>query len=239
MEDIRNELAIFAGAGGGILASGIIGHRVVGAIEIDSYARRVLVARQNGGDLPPFWIWDDVRTFDGRPWRGIVDVISGGFPCKSIARCNPTARGMAGYSGEMWAEMARIVGEVQPEYVFMENSPALTFRGLGKVLGDLAELGYHTSWGILGARHVGAPHRRDRIWILAHADCARCAQQLQPKPAPEAKQSAKCGDWWKVEPALDRVVDELAGRVGQLRSLGNGQVPPVAALAWDLLRCDQ
>ena len=80
-----NELALFAGAGGGILGGHLLGWRTVCAVEWEPYAASVLVARQNDRFLPPFPIWDDVQTFDGIPWRGIVDVVSGGFPCQDIS----------------------------------------------------------------------------------------------------------------------------------------------------------
>ena len=80
-----NELALFAGAGGGILGGHLLGWRTVCAVEWDAYAASVLVARQNDRCLPPFPIWDDVQTFDGRPWKGVIDVISGGFPCQDIS----------------------------------------------------------------------------------------------------------------------------------------------------------
>lgn len=80
-----NELHLFAGAGGGVLAGQLLGDRTVCAVEWEPYAQAILVARQNDGTFPPFPIWDDVRTFDGTPWRGIVDIISGGFPCQDIS----------------------------------------------------------------------------------------------------------------------------------------------------------
>jgi len=161
-----NELALFAGAGGGILGGVLLGWRTVCAVENDPYARDVLVARQNDGCLAPFPIWDDVRTFDGRPWVGKVDVVSGGFPCQDIS----AAGGGAGIDGErsgLWSEFARIIREVRPRYAFVENSPVLTSRGLGRVLGDLAAMGMDARWGVLGAVNAGAPHDRYRIWIVA------------------------------------------------------------------------
>ena len=159
-----NELALFAGAGGGILGGKLLGWRTVCAVEWEQYPASVLCARQNDGLLPPFPIWDDVQTFDGRPWRGIVDVISGGFPCTDISAAGKGA-GIDGEASGMWREMARIIYEVRPQYVFVENSPMLTSRGLGRVLGDLASLGFDAKWGVLGAADVGANHQRDRIWI--------------------------------------------------------------------------
>lgn len=161
-----NELALFAGGGGGILGGRLLGWRTRCAVEIDPYARRILLARQRDGMLEPFPIWDDVCTFDGVPWRGRIDVVSGGFPCQDISSAGKGA-GIDGERSGLWGEMARIIHEVRPRYVFVENSPILTSRGLGRVLGDLAAMGFDAEWGVLGARHAGAPHKRDRIWILA------------------------------------------------------------------------
>ena len=161
-----NELALFAGAGGGILGGELLGWRTVCAVEWEPYPASILVARQNDGVLPPFPIWDDVQTFDGKPWRGIVDVVSGGFPCQDISGAGKGA-GIDGERSGMWREMARVICEVRPRFVFVENSPMLTSRGLGTVLGDLASMGFDARWGVLGAADVGANHQRDRIWIVA------------------------------------------------------------------------
>ena len=161
-----NELALFAGAGGGILGGHLLGWRTVCAVEWEQYPASVLCVRQNDGLLPPFPIWDDVQTFDGKPWRGIAQVVSGGFPCQDISAAGKGA-GITGERSGMWGQMARIIGEVRPQYAFVENSPMLTSRGLGTVLGDLAEMGFDAKWCVLGADSVGAPHKRDRIWILA------------------------------------------------------------------------
>ena len=163
-----NELALFAGAGGGILGGKLLGWRTVCAVEWEPYAACVLAARQNDGLLPAFPIWDDVQTFNGRAWRGRVDVVSGGFPCQDISVAGKGA-GITGERSGMWRHMARIVGEVRPRYIFVENSPALITRGLGVVLSDLAALGYDCKWTVLGAADVGAPHQRDRFWLVAHA----------------------------------------------------------------------
>ena len=140
-----NELALFAGAGGGILGGQLLGWRTVCAVEWEPYPASVLCARQNDGLLPPFPIWDDVQTFDGKPWRGIVDVVSGGFPCQDISAAGKGA-GIDGERSGMWGEMARIIHEVRPRFVFVENSPMLTSRGLGRVLGDLASMGFDAKW---------------------------------------------------------------------------------------------
>ena len=159
------ELHLFAGAGGGILGGILLGHVPVCAVELEEYPRNVLLQRQRDGILPWFPVWDDVRTFDGRPWRGRVDLIAGGFPCQDISAAGKGA-GIDGSRSGLWSEFARIIGEVRPHFVFVENSPNLTTRGLGRVLGDLATLGFDAEWCVLGADDAGAPHKRDRIWVL-------------------------------------------------------------------------
>jgi DNA (cytosine-5)-methyltransferase 1 len=246
-----NELALFAGAGGGILGGHLLGWRTVCAVERDPYAAAILAARQNDGAFHPFPIWNDVCTFDGRPWRGRVDVVSGGFPCQDIS----VAGGGAGLSGErsgLWREFARIIREVGPRYVFVENSPALAFRGLDVVLGDLAAMGYDAEWGVLGADDVGAPHKRERMWIVGQvADAPDIGRQgLRRVMGDPAKvgtgrggedATTLCGPWIAGDPAdresgaqpfVGRVANGVAHRVDRLRAIGNGQVPLVAAVAW-------
>ncbi|MDA3451993.1 MULTISPECIES: DNA cytosine methyltransferase [Acinetobacter] len=167
-----NELALFAGAGGGILASYLLGWRTVCAVERDAYAAQVLAQRQNDGILEAFPIWSDITTFDGKPWRGIVDVISGGFPCQDISSAGKGA-GIEGERSGLWAEMARIVGEVRPRYVFVENSPMLVSRGLTRVISDLAKMGYDAQWARFSASNFGAPHIRDRLWIVGYSRSER------------------------------------------------------------------
>src|SRR5687768_4770233 len=140
------ELALFAGAGGGILGGQLLGWETVCAVEFAPYPASVLCARQNDGLLPPFPIWDDVRTFDGHPWRGRVDVVSGGFPCQDISAAGAGA-GIGGERSGLWKQFARILREAAPEWAYVENSPMLTSRGLGVVLADLAALGFDARWG--------------------------------------------------------------------------------------------
>jgi DNA (cytosine-5)-methyltransferase 1 len=253
-----NELALFAGAGGGILGGKLLGWRTVCAVEWEPYPASVLLARQNDGSLPPFPIWDDVQTFDGNPWRGIVDVISGGFPCQDISAAGKGA-GIDGERSGMWGEMARIIHEVRPRFVFVENSPMLTSRGLGRVLGDLATMGFDARWGVLGAAEVGANHQRDRIWIIANAYNARLEWwEQQPQVSNEKRNLAdtdsaqrkrnECSQrigaqhtdfgsasWWSIEPNVGRVADGVAAKVDKLKAIGNGQVPLCAATAWRIL----
>ena len=232
-----NELALFAGAGGGILGGHLLGWRTVCAVEWEPYPASVLCARQNDGLLPPFPIWDDVQTFDGKPWAGIVDVVSGGFPCQDISVAGKGA-GIDGERSGMWKEMARIIHEVRPRFVFVENSPMLTSRGLGNVLGDLASMGFDARWGVLGAADVGANHQRDRIWIfgkLANTNSTQCKRMQQPERKEQKHAYASGSNWWETEPNVGRVADGVASRVDRLKAIGNGQVPLCAATAWRIL----
>ena len=345
-----NELALFAGAGGGILGGKLLGWKTVCVVEHDPYARDILVSRQNDGCLEACPVWDDVCTFDGKPWRGRVDVVSGGFPCQDISAAGKGA-GISGERSGLWVEMARIIGEVRPRFAFVENSAVLTSRGLGTCLGDLAAMGYDARWGVVGANAAGAPHKRERIWIVA--DDPRCgwrtgrAGRPNPSSAGESEQplqdvpdairteresgargrrvregnqamadseptrleghrgdsgkqevaeprngspladsdciygddgghgaspirgkqrrepsdlsgsesdvgntdsidgrtraggqdgaEARDASWWATEPDVGRVAHGVASRVDRLRCIGNGQVPGVAALAWEIL----
>lgn len=231
-----NELALFAGAGGGILGGKLLGWRTVCAVEIVAYCARRLMQRQNEGHLPPFPIWDDVRTFDGRHWSGLVDVVSGGFPCTDISPAGKKA-GIEGDASGLWVEMARIVREVRPRYVFVENSAMLTHWGLERVLGDLASMGFDARWGVLGSDDVGAEHRRERCWIVADA-----MPWLQPMgwhvPGSwrEQKQVARNTHRKTVcEPGFLGKPNGMGDRMDRNRAIGNGQDPRVAAAAWRIL----
>lgn len=272
-----NELALFAGAGGGILGGHLLGWRTVCAVEREPYAASVLMQRQNDGILPPFPIWDDVCTFDGKPWHGIVDVVSGGFPCQDISAAGKGA-GIDGERSGLWREMARIIGEVRPRFVFVENSPLLISRGLAVVISDLAEMGYDAQWCCISASDTGAPHKRDRIWLVAsdaerepmrnetikkmeseeserqkfgvyggngHVAYPKKLQRDgskdngQGRTLPESgngySQPAPGNGRWPTEPYVGRVADGVAARVDRLKALGNGQVPRVAATAFNML----
>ncbi len=223
------ELALFAGAGGGILGGNLLGWRTVAAVEIEEYPRAVLLRRQLDGFLPRFPIWDDIKTFNGKPWRGRIDIISGGFPCQDISIAGKGA-GIKGERSGLWKEMFRIICEVRPKFVFVENSSMLTHRGLGDVLGDLAKVGYDAEWIVLGADDVGAPHRRKRIWILAYS-CGERLQRGKQQRAhnPKWYRSEAYGStaerrniWWAQDPA--EMADTRNNRIKQwVRQLRNNK----------------
>ena len=251
------ELELFAGAGGGILAQQLLGHQVIAAVEISPYCRAVLLQRQRDLCLPLFPVWDDVTTFRAdnpecaaffEYLRSIRDdlCVSGGFPCQDISSCGK-GRGISGAKSGLWHEMARIVREIQPAFVFAENSPLLTTRGLETVLASLAEMGYDAKWCVLGAGHLGYPIKRDRLWILGKHQ----SHDGRLDDAGEQQGGPSAVHLWRAEAIAglsdvekDRLVaDGLAGRtpdgvahaVDRVGAAGNGQVPAVAALAWRIL----
>jgi DNA (cytosine-5)-methyltransferase 1 len=243
-----NELALFAGSGGGILGGKLLGWSTVCAVEYAPEARANLLSRQRDGSLGTFPIWDDVRTFDGKPWRGSVDVVSGGFPCTDISTANASKKGLEGEASGLWREMARIIREVESEWVFVENVPAITVRGLDRVLWDLAAMGYDAAWGVLGSEDVGIPMRRDRMWIVASRHQWRLGRAWLPwkavreslacaaganLPIPRPSDSVPAD--WKDRALGLRGADGMARRMDRIRAIGNGQTPRVAAAAWKIL----
>lgn len=160
-------LDLFSGIGGfslGLERTG--GFETVAFCEIEPFCRQVL--RKHWPDAP---CYEDVRTLtaDRLAADGIaVDAICGGFPCQDLSYAGKGA-GLAGERSGLWREYARLIGELRPRFVIVENVSALLGRGLGDVLGDLATLGYDAWWDCIPASAVGAPHRRDRVWLVAYA----------------------------------------------------------------------
>lgn len=186
-----NELSLFTGAGGGLLGTHLLGWRPVCAVEIEPYCREVLLRRQRDGVLPLFPIWDDVRTFDGRPWRGLVDVVTGGFPCQPFS---VAGKGLGiDDPRNMWPETIRVIREVGPRFCLLENVPGLlAHEYFGTILGDLVASGFRVRWDCFSAASVGAPHRRDRLWIVAESPSARCEGSAERGVGGEEKLSVPC-----------------------------------------------
>lgn len=169
---VLHALHLCSGYGGFELGLKLAGvdTRTVAHIERDSYAAAVLVARMEEQVLDQAPIWSDLTTFDADPWVGRVDIITAGFPCQPFS----VAGAKRGINDErwLWPDIARIIADVGPRFVFLENVPGLVRHGLPYVLADLAELGFHAEWGMYSAAEVGAPHKRERFWLLAYSDGA-------------------------------------------------------------------
>lgn len=244
--NVLHSFHLFAGAGGGILADLLLGHLPVGACEIEAYARQILLQRQWDGCLPTFPVWDDICTLDGRPWKGFVDILAGGFPCQDLSaqRANHGEKqGLDGDRSGLWGEYKRLIGEMEPRFIFAENSPNLRTHGLVRVLKDLAELGYDARWCKFGGCHVGADHKRERLWILAYRDGDRLEGRNRFDTEGHGDTATGpveglCEDQvWANLPAPDAfgTANGLAGKMDRLRAVGNGQIPAVAAFAFSLL----
>jgi len=222
-----NELALFAGAGGGILATHAIGIRTTCAVELDWYCRCILVRRQNDGVIPPFPIWDDIYTFDGRPWAGSIDLISGGFPCQAFS----TAPHGHNTAVDLWPEMFRVIKEINPKYVFAEN---VSKQAIKQAANDCATLGYKTEMLPLSAKDLGADHIRNRYWLLAYANNkSQLRRHINAKMAelPKIRENL-----WSTYPNQPRIPDGMAHRMEQYKAIGNGQLPIVAVAAlWTLV----
>lgn len=176
-------LDLFSGIGGfslGLERTG--GFETVAFCEIEPFCQRVLAKH-----WPKVPCYDEVRTLtaDRLAAYGVaVDVICGGFPCQDLSVAGAGA-GLSGSRSGLWSEIARLVGELRPQYVIVENVSALLGRGLGNVLGDLATLGYDAEWHCIPASAIGAPHRRDRIWILAYPRCEGVYERRLVTDAPQ------------------------------------------------------
>ena len=310
-------ISLFSGAGGGDLANQWLkGWRCVCYVERDPYAVEVLRARIRDGLLNDAPIWDDVSTFDGTAWAGLVDGITAGFPCQPFSVAGKRKASADERNG--WPATIRIINEVRPAWCFLENVAGLLAGShgyFGVILAELAQSGFTARWKVLSAAEVGAPHKRDRLWIVAHTNKrgrGQAGQLLQPGKvgysfsershpeldgasalAPSVAHSCSqrskagvsaekqrqegntnkpvnggqmghalgqglaewqgqrgyaqselaaavgadwaAGEWWSTEPDVGRVAHGVAARVDRLRCIGNGQVPAVARIAWNLL----
>lgn len=182
-----NGLALCAGVGG--LERGIESilpqARTVCYVEGETYPGSVLASKMEAGSLPKAPIWSNVRTFDGNKWSGKVSFISGGFPCqpystagKQLAHKDPR---------DLWPDFARIIGEVRPHFIFLENVPNVVKWALPTVLKDLSEMGYDAAWCVVAASEVGAPHKRSRWFLFAHSnDSSKYAMRFnEPQSSPQ------------------------------------------------------
>ena len=210
---------LFAGIGGGLLADLILGHTPVVAVEWEPYACRVLRERAAEGWFPGLHVWEgDVRLFNPSEYTGSVDCIHAGFPCQDISVAGKQAGVSEGTRSGLYREVLRIACVVRPRFLFLENVSAILSNGLGTVLGDLAALGYDARWICIRASDVGAPHQRDRWFLLADANTSRgnkdssmrklwASWTEQPSfdtwfaNEEETEQGQNGHGWWEIDPA--------------------------------------
>jgi len=206
-------LDLFSGIGGFSLGLERAGMETVAFCEFDKHAQKVL--KKNWPDVP---IFEDVRTLDGRQFKGTVDVVCGGFPCQDISTAgNQEGIGEGTRSG-LWSECARLLGEVRPRYAIFENVTSLLNGERGawfkRVLWDISEVGYDAEWHCISASELGAHHHRDRVWIIAY-------------PNDTAKHSdsrgGSCGETSKERNYVSGLYPDVANAIS-IRQQGQGQL---------------
>ena len=166
---MMRELSLFTGGGGGVYASKLLGHTIIGYVEFNEYCQKIIKQRIEDGIFDNAPIFGDIREFDGTPYCGTVDLVSGGFPCQPFSVAG-RKKGKDD-SRNMWPETIRVINEIKPKEAFLENVPGLLSSGyFGTILNDLFKAGYDARWITLSASDCGAPHKRERLWILAYSN---------------------------------------------------------------------
>jgi len=242
------ELSLFSGAGGGLLGTHcLLGWQTVGYVEINDYCQRVIAQRIKDGYLDEAPIFGDIKTFisEGyaRAYKDLVDVISAGVPCQPASYAGQ--RRGADDERWLWPETVRCIDIIRPQGFLLENPPGILSvfdpdgrPEIGRILRDLAEIGFHPRWDGIPASALGAPHERDRIWFVADTDGT--VQSIFPGGRSASRTPGntifKSNSWWQTEPGIPRVDDGMAvDVVSRNRAIGEGQVPIVVASVWELL----
>ncbi len=211
--------SLFAGIGGFDLGFERAGFEIRWQVEIDPFCRAVLAKH-----------WPDVRRYEDVRTVGVelerVDVIVGGFPCQDVSHAGPRI-GITGERSGLWSQFARLLGELRPRYAVVENVTGLTDRGIDVVLGDLAALGFDAEWSVLSACAVGAPHTRERVFIVAYPASERPGQ-LRRRRRQESREAQRHLHWTESESPRERVAHGIPDGLDRLKSLGNAIVPQVA-----------
>lgn len=218
--------------------------------EIEKYAQGILLSRMAGELIPFAPIWGDVRTLDGNQFKGLVNIVYGGFPCQDTSNAGK-GKGLAGERSGLFFEVVRICREASPEFIFLENVPGIRKRGSFEVSKELAGIGYDCRFGLLSAAEVGANHRRDRYFCLAikrdlsNADGpGLLGQALAPETQDNQRvreshggtmPAALDGNWWAIGSELGRVDNGTPFRLDRVKALGNGVVPLQVKKAFEIL----
>ena len=237
--------SLFAGIGGFDLGLERAGMSCQWQVEIEDYPTKILEKH-----WPEVHRERDIKECSGSNLED-VDLICGGFPCQDISVAG-LGKGLAGERSGLWNEMHRIVSDIKPRWVIVENVAALLSRGMDVVLRDLSQIGYDCEWHIISASAVGAPHRRERVWIICNSngngnpagpvnDETSILQedvpnaniietQIPVEGEQSAKQMLERFSWWEAEPSVGRVAHGIPRRVDRLKGLGNAVVPQVVEL---------
>ena len=222
--------SLFAGIGGIDLGLERAGWRCVWQVEIDPFRRAILA--KHWPNIPKYGAIEEVDIAQ----LEIPDLIAGGFPCQPVSMAG--RRKAEADSRWLWPEFARVIGLLRPRYVLVENVPGLLTKGMGFVLADLSSLGYDAEWDCIPASFVGAPHIRNRIFIVAYSTSGRwytqpllCSSAQTGNGSTNADGSSPAvggQGWWEVEPGVARVAHGIPNAVDRIRALGDAVVPQVA-----------
>jgi len=239
---VKTHLDLFSGIGGFALAAGWAGFNTIGFCEVEDYPRRILSKR-----FPSVRLHGDIRELDGSAYRGVT-LITGGYPCQPFSQAGK--RQGAADDRHLWPEMLRVVKQARPSWVLAENVAGHITMGLDQVLADLEGEGYACRAVVIPACAVNAPHRRDRVWIIAKSLADSGSGRRQGGKLQAGRhEPGLCGtdvadfpslgyekigsSYWETEPDVGRVADGISHRVDRLRGLGNAIVPQVA---YELIR---
>lgn len=234
MTDKLKVLDLFSGIGGFAIGLDAAGMETVAFCEIEPYPRKVLKER-----WPDVICYDDVRTLTAERIRddGLrPNVICGGFPCTDLSLAGRLA-GMDGTRSGLWSEIARLIGEIRPEVAIMENvtnllagPPGRSGGWFGRVLGDLVSLGYDAIWHSIPAGNLGAPHERDRVWIVAYPHGSQLEGGSLSRRIHQEYANARRRSWWEDQPAIQRTANGVPAQSHRLKALGNAVVPQIPEL---------
>jgi DNA (cytosine-5)-methyltransferase 1 len=235
--------SLFAGIGGFDLGFSRVGIETIWQVELDDYCRRVLARHFPGAKR-----FADVRECSNE-CLSTPDIISGGFPCQDISLANKQRNGLAGERSSLWFEYFRLICELRPRFVVVENVAAILIpvrddagritepAPISRVLGDLAAIGYHAEWDCFPAAAFGAFHFRDRVFIVAsqssNPNCLRPQGQwtLEAGAWPEQQFARLLQDQIRISVPTGKsggVVDGVLDRAHRLKALGNAIVPQIA-----------
>lgn len=231
-----NGLDLFSGIGGisWALKEWV---RPIAYCEIDPYCQGVLLSRMADKSIQSAPIWDDIRTFPTKELMGHVDIIYGGFPCQDISIAG-AGKGLAGERSSLCYDIFRIANEIKPRWIFLENVPAITIRGGLEVVKEVAKMGFDCRWITITASSLGALHKRERWFLLAHARCERFKEGPQEIQSQRKKSIRKDFDelcWGKDQSDMVRKGNGISCQLDRIKALGNSVVPIQAKEAFKIL----
>src|SRR5208337_3598616 len=213
--------------------------RPIAYCEIDPYCQGILLNRQAEGNIQRAPIWNDVATFPTKGLREFIDVVYGGFPCQDISIAG-NGVGLEGKRSSLVFEIFKIIDEIKSPFLFLENVPNVRSKGAERICKELAERGYDCRWCCLSANDVGAPHKRERWFLLAYNGISnfnseRCEKRKSSQRMETTYSQSMHDSWWKTSSSLCRMDDGIQYRSHRIRSLGNSVVPKQAKEAFKIL----